>query len=474
LALLLGCSDRSAGPDVPDDNPAEPRTLYVDAAAEDSHDGLSWASAFTHPQDAVDAASSGDRIWVAAGSYASREPASPEVPVVALKERLRIYGGFVPGDTSLSLRDPLQHPTILDGGGAAHHVVAGADGALIDGFTITGGNAQGDAPHDAGGGIFIWNATMMIERCAFTSNRAALHGAGVFMKNSAASLNECTFIDNRAALNGGAIYADCEGSPDRRPSIRACVFSDNRDSRFGGAVFTSHCSAEIAACTFSGNYANHNGGALYGYFSSLSVSDCVFTGNTSYKGAAVYINANGAHGPSLARNCLFAGNEAFESGGGIYLLNVSFDVFDCTLTGNSARYGGALSIWNSDARIANCILWNDTALFSGPELDIGYESTVLVSFSTVNQDGYGLVPGGQSDASGNMRLDPLFVPGALGDYYLSHLAAGESSDSPCIDAGSESAEALHLEERTTRSDGAPDSGMVDIGYHYAMPPALEP
>ena len=59
------------------------------------------------------------------------------------------------------------------------------------------------------------------------------------------------------------------------------------------------------------------------------------------------------------------------------------------------------------------------------------------------------------------------MTGQYGDYYLSHIDAGQAADSPCIDAGSDSALALGLEGHTTRTDGVPDMGMVDMGYHYS-------
>ena len=64
--------------------------------------------------------------------------------------------------------------------------------------------------------------------------------------------------------------------------------------------------------------------------------------------------------------------------------------------------------------------------------------------------------------TGNLSSDPLFVNG----YYLSHIAAGQGSDSPAIDAGSDTAANLGLDTRTTRTDFVTDSSTVDLGYHY--------
>ncbi|HUT03376.1 MAG TPA: hypothetical protein VM163_05740, partial [bacterium] len=40
------------------------------------------------------------------------------------------------------------------------------------------------------------------------------------------------------------------------------------------------------------------------------------------------------------------------------------------------------------------------------------------------------------------------------------------SNSPCIDAGSDTSSNLGLDQRTTRTDNVRDTGTVDMGYHY--------
>jgi hypothetical protein len=71
---------------------------------------------------------------------------------------------------------------------------------------------------------------------------------------------------------------------------------------------------------------------------------------------------------------------------------------------------------------------------------------------------------------GNISSDPRFVGGSIGLYYLSHIRAGQGSDSPCIDSGSILALNAGLDTSTTANDGIPDRGMVDMGYHYIPTP----
>ena len=68
--------------------------------------------------------------------------------------------------------------------------------------------------------------------------------------------------------------------------------------------------------------------------------------------------------------------------------------------------------------------------------------------------------------TGNISSDPLFISAATDDFHLSQIAAGQGSDSPCKDAGSDTAANLGLETRTTRTDHVTDTGTVDMGFHY--------
>jgi predicted outer membrane repeat protein len=146
--------------------------------------------------------------------------------------------------------------------------------------------------------------------------------------------------------------------------------------------------------------------------------------------------------------------------------NASPEIRNCTFSGNEAEMGGGIySGTNSSPTITNCIVWNNYAGIGTEELYNDGTSTAIVTYSDVK----GGWPG-----EGNIGLDldldnPLFVNGPGGYNYLSQSATGDpdqSSDSPCVDTGSDTAANLGLDEKTTRTDGVPDTGTVDMGYHY--------
>jgi len=101
----------------------------------------------------------------------------------------------------------------------------------------------------------------------------------------------------------------------------------------------------------------------------------------------------------------------------------------------------------SQPDISNSIVWdNEDARINGAP-DITYSCI---------EDGY---PG-----TGNIDSDPLFVGNVVGDYFLSQILSGQPSQSPCVDVGDPNS---IMVEGTTRTDGYPDEGVIDMGFHYS-------
>ncbi len=153
---------------------------------------------------------------------------------------------------------------------------------------------------------------------------------------------------------------------------------------------------------------------------------------------------------------MISGNTAQEFGGGIRCrADSNLTITNCTITENAALHGGGVTCEDySSPTITNCILWGDV-----PEEVYIESGNPAVTYSDV-QGGW---PG-----EGNIDADPLFVGGFLGDYYLSQTAAGQPVDSPCVNTGSDTAENLGLDTRTTRTDQVGDAGIVDMGFHYPI------
>ena len=91
---------------------------YVKSDASGSNNGSSWTDAYTDLQDALGAAVSGDKIYVAAGTY---KPHTSTVTVYfSIPDGVELYGGFAGSEspitqTVLDNRDFFTNTTTLSG-----------------------------------------------------------------------------------------------------------------------------------------------------------------------------------------------------------------------------------------------------------------------------------------------------------------------------------------------------------------------
>lgn len=184
-------------------------TAYVNSAVASSGDGGSWATAFKTLQEALAAAntcSNITQIWVAAGTYKPTTDNDRNASFV-MKNGVAIYGGFAGTETQLSQRNWATNVTILSGDLSGDDVVSGSgatlsitnngdnslhvifnynnslDGtAVLDGFTIKGGNANDISlfPNYLGGGMINRNSSPIITNCIFSENSDRNFGGGMY------------------------------------------------------------------------------------------------------------------------------------------------------------------------------------------------------------------------------------------------------------------------------------------------------
>lgn len=229
----------------------------------------------------------------------------------------------------------------------------------------------------------------------------------------------------------------------------------------GGAIASNTgCNPTILNCNFFNNKAYY-GGAINCFWGGATIANCVFDDNHVFGAMADGGAIEVYYADPTIKNCLITNNTADRSGGGVEFYSGNGKMINCTLSGNSAGlFGGGLFVASDNPEIYNSIVWDNA-----PEGIYVWGVTPTIEYCDV-QGGTGKTWFG----TGCIDLDPLFVSGARHDYYLSQIASGQSSNSPCVDTGSGPAADLGLAELSTRRDGAPDEGIVDMGYHvpYAL------
>jgi hypothetical protein len=198
--------------------------------------------------------------------------------------------------------------------------------------------------------------------------------------------------------------------------------------------------------------------------SSPTIRNCIIRNNEANSGGGIYISD---HSSPDVFNCLIAHNTTSGGwGGGIYCDTSSPNIRNCTISSNDAWKGAGIHVTSqSSPNIVDSIFSNNM----GNEITVVANSQLSLAFSDIEGGAPEVYvePGSTLNLGrGNIKSNPRFVSGALGSFYLSQVAAGQGVNSPCLNAGSQSAIAAGLDGHTTRTDHVADSDWVDMGYHY--------
>lgn len=249
-----------------------------------------------------------------------------------MKEGVNIYGGFAGTETDLASRDYEINITVLSGDigtedstDNSYHVLFGATNAILDGFVIEDGYADGDFYHSRGGGLLCYNsASPTINNCTFQYNSAVEGGAVAAYSNAAPTIFNCSFVENSAEVGGAILFRTGPDNEENGAKVIDSSLSDNTALDRGGAVYIDYGAwPTFDNCLLSGNVSSGNGGAVYvdnnsSQLSSIEASfvSCEFTENSSSLrggGIAVY------EGTLFLENSSVSGNSAETGGGGIAL-----------------------------------------------------------------------------------------------------------------------------------------------------------
>ena len=370
--------------------PSSAARCYVNKAANGSNTGQNWSNAYSDLQSALNAPTC-QEIWVAKGAYYTA-PKPANLPMNYQKETfqvgggIKLYGGFAGNETVLSQRNIELNLTALSGdverndcgddfcsftqtdgitetvarqyGFNAYHVVTiggmptnghsniGKD-TILDGFTISGGDATHNYPIQLagdGGGIDC-------------RGRGTGNSCGPQLRN-------LVLIGNWA-LDGGALSINASNGGGSSPTVSNVLFINNGSVSSGGAVFVNaedsgRASPMFQNVQFKYNDAYHQSGEAGGGIAGnivgdgkidLAVSDAEFTGNLASNGGALSIWKYASTSPGNAtinlNRVTFKDNYATLYGGAIALkdygyANITLNMTNVTLASNEAEYGGAL------------------------------------------------------------------------------------------------------------------------------------
>lgn len=304
---------------------AQSKTYYVSPTG--TGDGLSWDNATTL-SDALNKAVAGDQIWVRGFETVTKDelyivPKEVLQEGFTVKSGVQLYGGFKGTETKLTDRETLGKPyqlkyrSVLSGdigkddamddvnlifpanttrSDNATHVLtlnleptqtSGNNNTyptVVNGFTITGG--QADGTDEKGGGIYIYGdnsnggGNFRIERC-FLFNNYATQGGAVYVSsevqnvnNGESLINQCVIYNNaageRAAVEnqGGGVYLAGEATV-----VNTSIFNNGN----GGVRLSS--GSKVVNATIARNTGA--GVDLTTASNSTNVYNSIIWGNTS-------------------------------------------------------------------------------------------------------------------------------------------------------------------------------------------------
>jgi len=409
----------------PVDSEIQSTILFVKPGADG--DCLSWDTA-CELQTALFNAIEGNQIWVAAGTYKPTTDDNRE-STFQLKNGVAIYGGFPDNGGDFSQRDWETYPTTLSGdigvtsdnADNSYHVVTGSEvdvTTILDGFTISLGNAFGTYPYDCGGGMFNNRSSPSLTNVTFSSNSASYGGGGMSnWHSSSPSLTNVTFSSNSASYGGGGMY----NQDSSNPSLTNVIFSDNSVD-LGGGMYNEFSSPTLTDVTFSGNTSSYGGGMYNTYGSNPHLTNVTFNSNSaSSEGGGMY---NYSSSPNLT-NVTFSSNSATSYdgdssyGGGLFDNSSNPILSNVTFSGNSASYGGGMYNYsNSSPNLTNVTFSDNTATDYGGGMFNNSSNPILrnVTFNdnAVNGDiSYG---GGMFNNSSNPILSNVTFSGNSASY----------------------------------------------------------
>lgn len=144
-------------------------------------------------------------------------------------------------------------------------------------LTISDCEFDGDySSYDAGGSIYVFNATQAIVKNSNFNNCLATFGPAIASLNSTTTVTNSNFNRNKASWQGGAIYA-IYGSL----TVTSSNFNEN-SAKNGGAIFADNLTSfEVNGGKFEGNVANDTAGAIFAFANIANKISTAYSSNSA-------------------------------------------------------------------------------------------------------------------------------------------------------------------------------------------------
>jgi hypothetical protein len=282
-------------------------------AATTIHVDVGGGGDYTTIGEGVAAASDGDTVLVAAGTYSGQS-----------NRNLNFAGRNLVLTSEAGAEN-----TIIDCeevGRALLFETQEDSTSVVQGFTITRGHEV-----VGGGAIFINQSSPTILDCTFSNNGGidAWNGGAVLVAYSTGTVlvSGCTFHGNTAEFRGAGVFCD-----NSTVIMRDCLFygnavttSDVQSYHGGAGVCVNDNSAIMTNCTFVGNTASSGASGVHRVAGTVTVEDCILAFGLAGPAASGWLTTS---------HCVVFGNAGGDSLDGSHHDNLFVDPLLCGMASN--------------------------------------------------------------------------------------------------------------------------------------------
>ncbi len=285
-------------------------------------------SQFEEIQLALDAASVGDTVLVAAGTYTNCHEGVCRDNVVVLREGVALVSEEGAGATVLEL---------VPGGAGPVPTIVRADAIGVAGASIVGFSITSSIVPTRGIGL-IGCENIRIESCRLSQldGTGISAGGGVSQLGGSVEIVDCEFVACAGADVGAAISV--VGGFNTYTTIRGCLFEECGPT---AVIAQAWMECDVESSVFLNNFGTTSAGGLTLIdVTRASVIGCTFEGNRSSSGGALVTSA--LQNPEIRGN-VFLRNVAdgVDGGGAVYLAGTAALEAN-TFVGNEAFRGSAI------------------------------------------------------------------------------------------------------------------------------------
>ncbi len=308
-------------------------SVYYVSKAGSNADGLTWATAFNHPQDAVNAAEAasnpdGARIVIADDTYTVKNSSDASVITISAgritlePQNAGGFGVILNGGTTVPTASPFIRRVLTIGANLSDVTVSGlvltngamtynkgllASCVLAQSGTISNCRIYGFSRRRCT--FCQFSGTTLVSNCLIAGADKEDYYAsmsqtdvGVRLKDSA-QIVDSTIENFRSQRQANGIMSGIR-LMDSGTALRRCVVRGIRE--IGSPAFDSSVTVGWGAST---------GGAIYA--DAGTIEDCVVTNNHVFgKGGGIYVAGN-----ATIRNCVFWNNKATSTGNDIFIVS---------------------------------------------------------------------------------------------------------------------------------------------------------